>query len=79
MNNRIKELAVQAGLIFAENNTMGRKKLRYEERRFAELLIADIDKIVDDMYQTYPLEQAVVLLDFDFITKEHFYGLRNEN
>lgn len=79
MNNRIKELAVQAGLIFTENDNMGRKELRYEEKRFAELLIEDIDKILDDMYHTYPLGQAVVLLDFDFNIKEHFYGLQNEN
>jgi hypothetical protein len=79
MNNRFKEIAVEAGLIFAENDTMGRKELRYEEKRFAELILADIDKIVDVMYKTYAIEQAVTLIDLDFIIKEHFYGLQNEN
>ena len=78
MNARIKELARESHI---DVYGLGKDRDKWEAclEKFAELMLKDIDKIVDDMYQTYPLEQAVVLLDFDFITKEHFYGLRNEN
>jgi hypothetical protein len=44
-------------------------------KKFAELILQDIDKIVDDLYHALPLEQSGVLLTLDENIKEHFYGV----
>ena len=76
MNTRILELADEARAVI--HGTFEKPMNLEELEKFAELILADIDKIIDTMYQTYPLEQAVTLIDLDHIIKEHFYGLRNE-
>jgi DNA-directed RNA polymerase subunit F len=70
MNERIKALAEESGMTqyVATNN-------KYLER-FAELILQDIDRIVDELYHAMPLEQASVLLTLDENIKEHFYGLK---
>jgi hypothetical protein len=40
-----------------------------------EDVLNNIDKIVDDLYHSMPLEQAAVLLTLDENIKEHFYGV----
>ena len=40
-----------------------------------EDVLGNIDKIVDDLYHSMPLEQAAVLLTLDENIKEHFYGV----
>jgi hypothetical protein len=40
-----------------------------------EDVLSNIDKIVDDLYHSMPLEQAAVLLTLDENIKEHFYGV----
>lgn len=42
--------------------------------KFAELIIEDIDKIINDLYHALPLEKAAVLLTLDEQIKEHFYA-----
>jgi hypothetical protein len=39
-----------------------------------EDVLKDVDKIVDDLYHSMPLEHAAVLLTLDENIKEHFYG-----
>ncbi len=78
MNKRILELAKESHI---DVYGLGKDRVKWEAtlQAFAELILEDIDKIVDVMYKTYAIEQAVTLIDLDFIIKEHFYGLRNEN
>ena len=40
-----------------------------------EDVLSNIDKIIDDLYHSMPLEQAAVLLTLDENIKEHFYGV----
>ena len=40
-----------------------------------EDVLGNIDKIVDNLYHSMPLEQAAVLLTLDENIKEHFYGV----
>lgn len=41
---------------------------------FADLLLKDLGKIIDDLYHTLPLEQAAVLLTLNEQIEEHFYA-----
>ena len=69
MNERIKELATEVGIsVEYLNNT--KQWLLIET--LAELIVADVDKIIDDLYQSLPLEQAAILLTLDERIKEHF-------
>jgi hypothetical protein len=73
MNERIKELAEESGMtqyVAAHN--------KYLER-FAELILQDIDKIVDDLYHSLPLEQAAALLTLDEQIKSHFYEIAEDD
>lgn len=72
MNNRIKQLVEQAGFYMTEKNGQSLTQ-------FAELILQDIDKIVDDLYHALPLEQAAVLLTLDENIKQHFYGVDSED
>jgi hypothetical protein len=69
MNERIKQLIAQATI--EEHDGF----LYFDKKKFAELILRDIDKIVDDLYHSMPLEQAAVLLTLDENIKEHFYGV----
>jgi hypothetical protein len=74
MNERIRELLVQAiKEVGPDDDDNGAKEKTLE--RFAELILQDIDRIVDDLYHAIPLEQAAVLLTLDENIKEHFYGV----
>lgn len=46
--------------------------------KFAELILADIDKVSLELYHALPLHQAAVLLTLDENVKEHFYGVPDE-
>ena len=47
MNERIQELAVEAGLIVAKWDGFNRRQLVPAERRFAELIVAECINIAD--------------------------------
>jgi hypothetical protein len=72
-NNRIQELAAQCKI-----ETHGvNGELLYEgfnEEKFAELILRDIDDILDDLYHASALEHAVILMVLNENIKEHFYG-----
>jgi phosphoribosylanthranilate isomerase len=72
MNERIRELAEQANFQLVQ---YWGKEDRDSLEKFTELILQDIDKIVDDLYHSMPLEQAAVLLTLDENIKEHFYGV----
>jgi hypothetical protein len=83
MNNRIKELSEQAyerkqSMVIDPNTYEMVPGNTYErvlnQEKFAELILQDIDRIVDELYHAMPLEQASVLLTLDENIKEHFYG-----
>lgn len=76
MNKRWKELAEQAGMHDFVLEAMG---IGEEFEKFAELILQDVDKIVNDLYHAMPLEQAAVLLTLDENIKEHFYGVEDES
>jgi hypothetical protein len=82
MNERIRELAEQAGIDFFNSTDpeyCGREYCEAwteQQQKFAELILQDIDKIVNDLYHALPLEQAGVLLTLDENIKEYFYGVK---
>jgi hypothetical protein len=77
MNERIKELIGKTlDSEFSHTwTTMTYEDLLQFSDKFAELILQDIDRIVDDLYHAMPLEQAAVLLTLDENIKEHFYGV----
>lgn len=75
MNERIKEIAKQATEEVMRNTPSFLVTNEMWQQKFAELILQDIDKIVDDLYHAMPLEQAAVLLTLDENIKEHFYGV----
>jgi hypothetical protein len=71
MNERIKELY---------NTVSGDDKLNFDSylaEKFAELILQDIDRIIDELYHAMPLGQASVLLTLDENIKEHFYEVKS--
>ena len=83
MNERIRELALIAGyyINFDANGTLvytSTPGTGGDLDLFAKLILAEVDNIVTKVYQTYPLHQAVVCLDIDYMIKEHFYETKNE-
>ena len=61
MNERIQQLASEAGLLFQ------RDKLSYEERKFAELIVKECADLVDTLNEAYDAPSTAG----KFI-KEHF-------
>lgn len=74
MNERIKVLMEQAIIPFKDENLI--ECYHFSKEKFAELILQDIDRIVDELYHAMPLEQAAVLLTLDENIKEHFYGVK---
>lgn len=78
MNERIRELAEQAmELVDPDAIEGGFGPRQLNEEKFAELILQDIDRIVDELYHAMPLEQAAVLLTLDENIKQHFYGVKS--
>jgi len=77
MNERIEKLFGQAldEAVPETWTTLNPAQLSRLKEKFAELILQDIDRIVDELYRAMPLEQAAVLLTLDETIKEHFYGV----
>jgi hypothetical protein len=76
MNERIRELAKQSGMRSPDLFKLTVSHMSTDTlEKFAELILQDIDKIIDDLYHSMPLEQAAVLLTLDENIKQHFYGV----
>ncbi len=74
MNKRLRKFERESKLeIFG----LGARREVWEQalEKYAELILQDIDRIVDDLYHAMPLEQAAVLLTLDENIKQHFYGV----
>ena len=76
MNERIKQLAEQAGAIPIHGKPKDRALVGYDNiEKLAELILQDIDNIILDLYHAMPLEQAAVMITLDENIKGHFYGI----
>lgn len=51
MNERIKELAIKAGLLSADYNGFDSNRLTKSEEKFAELIVRECAELVKDFYQ----------------------------
>ena len=76
MNERIREL-IKKCTSWSDGSTWTSREV-FDKEKFAELILNDIDKIVDDLYHSLPLEQAAVLLTLDEQIKAHFYATEEE-
>ena len=78
MNNRIKEIwnkaAESTSSYPSGQNNSWETQVNFMDK-FAELILQEVDKVVDNLYHVLPLEQAVVLLTLDENIKQHFYGV----
>jgi len=79
MNERIKELAEQAGLRFTQlmSNPMvpvvdGKET---DLAKFAELIVQECRTVINDVYHKTPLELCGPLLTVDEEIMNHFYGV----
>jgi ribosomal protein L16/L10AE len=73
MNNKINDLAVQAGLIAKEYNGFDRTALTAAEREFARLIVEQCRQVLTEVYRKTPLECAGYLLGADEEIAEYFY------
>jgi hypothetical protein len=78
MNERYIELYKQAWVSCTHkdpSNNMPYESKEFSAKKFAELILNDIDGIVGSLYHTVPLEQSGILLTLNEQIKEHFYGV----
>ncbi len=72
MNDRIYQLAEKAKELTRNDQSYIEASWLIFEKKFAELLIQDVEQIVDDLYMSVPLEQQVILLSVIEKIKRHF-------
>lgn len=72
MNDRIHQLAEKAKELTRNDQSYIEASWLIFEKKFAELLIQDVEQIVDDLYMSVPLEQQVILLSVIEKIKRHF-------
>ena len=60
MNERIKELAEEAGMIVGESNGFDRTRLMPREVKFAELIIKECAEVASDYDGAYYVGEAVI-------------------
>jgi hypothetical protein len=78
MNDRIRELAEQAGAIEAKTITNIPRALSLngeEIQEFAELIVRECRTVINDVYHKTPLELCGPLLTIDEEIMNHFYGV----
>ena len=80
MNEKIKELAAQAGVLtdWGDDITVGRWGIsgNYEQmQQFAELIVQECRTVINDVYHKTPLELCGPLLTVDEEIMNHFYGV----
>ena len=72
MNERIKELAKQAGL---EMCSCGCNAPTRQTAKFAELIVEECRNVVTEVYRNTPLELCGPLITADEEIAEHFFGV----
>jgi len=70
MNERIRELAKDSGLIQYDTDS----KIE-EVEKFAELIVQECRTVVTEVYRNTPLELCGPLLTADEEIAKHFYGV----
>ena len=81
MNERIKELAEQAGMVvgsYANDGSdvwMERLKTPGALEKFAELIVEECRNVISEVYRNTPLEICGPLLTADEEIAKHFYGV----
>ena len=74
MNERIRELAEQAGSTHKQN--LGVYQFYTDElEKFAELIVEECRTVVNELYHNMPLELCGPLLTADEEIAKHFYGV----
>jgi hypothetical protein len=69
MNERIKELAIEAGIISAEYNGFDPTGLTTSQRKFAELIIQECSKVIETWKkEPFPFDEDTAVS----IIHEHF-------
>ena len=76
MNERIKELALQA-MTYVTHNPKANKLNSGDmfDEKFAELIVEECRNVVSDVYRKTPLEICGPLLTADEEIAKHFYGV----
>jgi hypothetical protein len=86
MNKRIKELALQAGMIVGEANGFDMTRMMPREVKFAELIVEECMRQVEEQYKPV-LEDKEMMKDTHWdgyvqcgvdsyvAIREHFYGV----
>ena len=77
MNKRLIESLAAQSLVYQDTGLADGRELIFSTQKFTQLILAEVDAIIDDLYHAMPLEQAAVLLTLDENIKGHFYGTSN--
>ena len=79
MNERIKELALQA-MTYVTHNPKANKLNSGDmfDEKFAELIVEECRNVVSDVYRKTPLEICGPLLTADEEIAKHFYGVEEK-
>jgi hypothetical protein len=75
MNERIKQLAIEAKLIASEPNGFDQNNLSKAQQKFAELIVEECRTVVTEVYRKTSLEFCGPLLTVDEEIAKHFYGV----
>lgn len=77
MNERIKELALQAGYTKGHHDEYGRLTVmpEFNKEKFAELIVEECRTVIVELYRKTSLELCGPLLTADEKIAEHFYGV----
>ena len=75
MNERVKELAFQAGFVGESMNPIFGTCQETALKNFAELIVEECRTVVSDVYRKTPLELCGPLLTADEEIAKHFYGV----
>ena len=73
VNERIKELAEQAGFIDRGSNHTA--YMSFDHEKFAALIVKECRTVINDVYHKTPLELCGPLLTADEEISKHFYGV----
>ena len=71
MNQRIRQLAVEAGFVDKGNNVTA--YTNFDHEKFAELIVEECRTVITRVYRKTPLEFCGPLLALTLA--EHFYGV----
>jgi len=74
MNERIRQLAEQAGFYYTDK-TGFITPAGCDPAKFAELIVEECRTVVNDLYHKTPLELCGPLLTADEEIAKHFYGV----